>query len=355
MTNIPLIIHQTWLDRSTDENLHPPKKYLTPQYTLGIAEMNPDFDYRFWNMRAAKELFRHPRLRRWKEFYFGLDDLIEQCDFLRYAILFIHGGVYIDCDLTAVRPLNTLVQSVEELMLVPNLTSCDVTLRHDQMTVPAAISNSVMGSAPNHHFWSELMDYIMYRYNKTTPVLYSTGPVAIGNFAQLMYYSIDDRPEWYISNRLVLWEEVPDSVNIEGRERPYLHNNRFMGSWWQLQPQMLYKTGLYYLRSSVVRIIIWIIVTLVLLIIAFRYYPPTQLGNLLECSLRAHWNPGTSRRLWLTLAGGALISGLGLIFTGVKCATKIDNQAEQWDILVQIGILVSAISLIVGSRSILVL
>lgn len=353
MTNIPLIIHQIWLDRSTDENSHPPKKYLTPQYTLGIAEMNVDFEYRFWNMRAAKELFRHPRLQRWKEFYYSLDDLIEQCDFLRYAILFIHGGVYIDCDITAVRPLKPLVQSVEELMLVPNLTSCDVTRRHNRMTVPAAISNSVMGSAPNHHFWSELMNYIMYRYDKTTPVLYSTGPVAIGNFTQLMYYSIDDRPEWYISNRLVLWEEV--GVTGTTVERPYLHNNRFMGSWWQLKPSMLCKTGLYYLRSNVVRIIIWIIVTLVLLILVLRYYPPTYLGNLLELSLRAHWNPGSSRQLWLRLAGGALITGLGLIFTGVKCATKIDNQAEQWDVLVNIGIFVMALSLIVGSRSVLLL
>ena len=354
MAEIPLILHQIWLDASTDDNSHPPEKYLTSKYILSMTKVNPEMQYHFWNMRAAKELFRHPRLRRWKEFYFGLDDLIEQCDFLRYAILFIQGGVYIDCDLTAVRPLKPLLQSVGELMLVPNLTQCDVTLRHNRMTVPAAISNSVMGSAPNHHFWSELMDYIMYRYDKTTPVLYSTGPVAIGNFTQLMYYSIDDRPEWYINNRLVLWEEVPDSVETTGPlEGPYLHNNRFMGSWWQLQPQMLCKTALYYLRSNVMRIVIWIIITVVLLIIALRYYPPTYLGSLLESTLRAHWNPGSSGQLWLTLAGGALIVGCGLIFAGVKCATKIDNQAEQWDVLVNIGIVITALSLIVGSRSIL--
>jgi mannosyltransferase OCH1-like enzyme len=192
MSYIPLILHQIWLDKNTDDNQHPPTKYMDLKYTLGIAQMNQDFEYRFWNMRAAKELFENPRLRRWKEFYFKLDDFIEQCDFLRYAILFIHGGIYIDCDLTAVRPLKTLVDRFNELMLVPNLTQCNVTLRHSQMTTPAAISNSFMGSAPNHHFWSELMDYIMYRYDKTIPVLYSTGPVAIGNFTQLMYFSIDD-------------------------------------------------------------------------------------------------------------------------------------------------------------------
>jgi hypothetical protein len=53
------------------------------------------------------------------------------------------------------------------------------------------------------------------------------------------------------------------------------------------------------------------------------------------------------------LSSGALIGGIGLIFAGVKCATKIDNQAEQWDIYVQIGMLVVAISLIVGSKSML--
>jgi mannosyltransferase OCH1-like enzyme len=217
MTDIPLIIHHIWLDRLSDENAHPPNKYLTPQYTMGIAEMNPDFAYRFWNVKAVKALFADSRLRRWKEFYLKLEDLIEQCDFLRYAILFIQGGgVYIDCDLTAIQALKHLVQRAREVVLVPNLTQCDVTLRHDRMTVPAAISNSVIGSVPNQHFWSELMDYIMYRYDKTTPVLYSTGPVAIGNFTQLMYYSIDDRTEWYISNRLVLWEEVPNSAQAEG-------------------------------------------------------------------------------------------------------------------------------------------
>jgi mannosyltransferase OCH1-like enzyme len=352
MTHIPLIIHQMWLDRKTDVNSSPPPKYLTDKYTIGIEKTNPEFKYRFWNMKTVKELFEDPRLQKWKTFYFKLDDFIEMCDFARYAIMYIHGGVYIDCDFSAITSLIGLIKSQKELMLVPHTSICGVKLREHGMTEPADVFNGILGSISGHHFWSEFMDYIMYRYDSNTPVINSTGPVALGNFTQLMYYSIDDRPEWYIDNRLVLWEEVKTPKDWT----QYLYFNRFVGSWWQLNPKIIYKTCLQYVKGSPVTILIWLIITVILLFLVLIYYPSTQFGHQIEHQFRNYCGYTTgSLKLWLYLSLWICIIGFVLLCIGFMGSNKNSdiNHLKQKEYLIKTGAIVIILSIIIGSRSIL--
>jgi mannosyltransferase OCH1-like enzyme len=352
MTSIPLIIHQIWLDTKTDLNPHPPAKYLTEKYTIGIEKTNPEFEYRFWNMKAVKELFEDCRLQKWKNFYFNLDDWIEKCDFVRYAIMYIHGGIYIDCDFSAVTSLIGLIKDQKELMLVPHTSICGVKLREPGMTEPADVFNGILGSIPGHHFWPEFMDYIMYRYDGNTPVVNSTGPVALGNFTQLMYYSIDDRPEWYIDNRFVLWEEVKGPKDWT----QYLCFNRFVGSWWQLSPNIIYKTCIQGLRGSTVTIVIWLIITLILLFFVLMYYPATQFGHQIEQQFRNSYNITTSSlKLWLYLSLSIFITGFVLLYIGFMSSnTNSDvRQVKQKERLIKTGAIVIIMSILLASRSIL--
>ena len=352
MTPIPLIIHQMWLDTKTDVNSTPPPKYLSDKYTLGIANVNPEFEYRFWNMKTVKELFEDPRLQKWKSFYFQVDDLIEMCDFARYAIMYIQGGVYIDCDFSGITSLIGLVKYQKELMLVPHTSICGVKLREPGMTQPADIFNGILGSTPGHHFWAEFMDYIMYRYDPNTPVVNSTGPVALGNFTQLMYYSIDDRPEWYIENRFVLWEEIKGPKDWT----QYLCFNRFAGSWWQLNPKIIYKTCLQYLKGSSVTILIWLIITVILLFLVLMYYPSTQFGQQIEQQFRNYYSITTSSlKLWLYLSLWIFIIGLLLLCIGFIGSNRNSDikHLKQKESLIKTGAIVIILSIILGSRSIL--
>jgi mannosyltransferase OCH1-like enzyme len=303
MSKIPLIIHQIWLDPTTDTNRGPCDKYDTDHYTLSVPKVNPSFRYYFWNMQAVRDLFEDPRLIKWKRFYFDLDTWIEKCDFARYAIMFIIGGVYIDCDFTALRPLDSLISKSSDLLLTVDLRSWGSRVRNPSMTQPAAIFNGFLGSVPNHIFWSELMDYIMYRYDKSIPVLYTTGPVAVGEFAQLMHYSIDDCPKWYVENRLINWRKSEST----DEEAPYLHSNHFDGTNWSRTPSMMHKFATYMVRRSTILTTLVIIMAIILVVIIITYFPQFSAWN--------HFENGVRSLSGITVSSQYLWSIIGIIVT----------------------------------------
>jgi mannosyltransferase OCH1-like enzyme len=80
------------------------------RYPQSWQELNPGFEYKLWNRKMARELFDNPKLAKWKDFYYNtLQDWIEKCDFLRFAILYIYGGTYVDLDFKCNKSLEPLL------------------------------------------------------------------------------------------------------------------------------------------------------------------------------------------------------------------------------------------------------
>lgn len=281
--SIPHLLHQMWLDKSTDTNPGPPEKYNTDDYALSMQRLNcPPFEYRFWNMERVKKLFEtQPELAVWRDFYFTkLTRHIEKCDFARYAIMFIQGGLYLDLDFTCLRSLVDLVGQHSELMLTPDVSNPNDMLdaiarprplvlselieggRKEGGTPPRlSIFNGVFASVPRHAFWSGLMNFIMWRYSPETGVLWTTGPGALGIYAEKMGFHPAQKPSWYEPNHLFFAGLGKHRQHIEGtqsasngQELAYTSTKWLDGTGWSMNSKEI---GTQVLEFGRQRNVIW--------------------------------------------------------------------------------------------------
>ena len=269
---IPLVLHQMWLDKHTDTNWEPPRKYLenADRFVQSLRDLNPDFVYQFWNMQRIKELFALPELARWKRFYF--DELplwIQKCDFARYAILFVHGGLYCDLDFDGHRPLASLLKNRSLLWTLdiachqPGTTFLHKYFRENT----TSIYNGFLASIPRHPIWAQLMDFIMYRHDpRSHDVINSTGPAALGTFAQRFGYTVQLRPDLYIDNCLILPYKPPDIFKpravCQGCQ-PFVSTRWIDGTLWSLDPKII----LGHAKSCAPALLILLLLVIILVLI----------------------------------------------------------------------------------------
>lgn len=95
---IPKKIHQIWLGGEV------PKQFVSLMQTW--KTLHPDWEYRLW---TDKDLDDFPFINR-AAFDRALN-LGTKADILRYDILYVFGGVYVDVDFECVRPLDALVHA----------------------------------------------------------------------------------------------------------------------------------------------------------------------------------------------------------------------------------------------------
>ena len=102
---------------------------------------------------------------------------IQRVDAFRYVLLYHLGGVYIDLDIGCLKPLNSLLDTLEEL------DSKSMHLAALPATKPSGVSNDFMISTKGHPFFSQLMsrlslfnhNYIIYYLT----VMLSAGPLFV--------------------------------------------------------------------------------------------------------------------------------------------------------------------------------
>jgi mannosyltransferase OCH1-like enzyme len=102
---IPKIIHQLWIG---------PKQ---PPFQLMDTwrNMNPDWDYMFWDENRLKTLF--PNGLRNQQQYDDMEELCGKCDIARLEILNKYGGFFIDADSICMAPL-------DDFLLINNSFTC---------------------------------------------------------------------------------------------------------------------------------------------------------------------------------------------------------------------------------------
>lgn len=125
---IPKITHQVWI-QGWDQL---PEKFHSNVNLL--REVNPAWTHRTWD---------HARLRKACEEYGpecaqkfdSYEHFIQQVDFGRYVVLYLYGGVAVDCDMVAIRPLDDIpeLDSSELVVSLANRTvieTCFTTMGH---------------------------------------------------------------------------------------------------------------------------------------------------------------------------------------------------------------------------------
>ncbi len=231
---IPHIIHQMWFDKdpqkSHDTEL-PSELFKYNSYILTWKEHHPNFIYSWWNADRIKKMWEDPRLKRWRKFFYeGLQQHIEKCDYSRYAILYLYGGLYVDLDFTCLKPITSLFCGREFFFVnESSLHSGDIDEGRPR------VSNAIMGSSPNHRIWPLLLDYIKENYTSSSHILLNTGPTILSKFIET--YNIRKYPNSFVDTCLLLpLCGVEGGYKLDPKCRSltdaYAYTKWFEGSGW---------------------------------------------------------------------------------------------------------------------------
>ena len=145
---IPKIIHQVFwnfkgkeLDEITVFKKHTD---LTKAFCKGH-----NIEYKMWSLKDCEELiceFYPEYIELWNEFRLP----IQQCDFIRYLILHRCGGIYVDCDIYPIKPLDKLLK--DDLLFV--------SWHNDKKILPY---NAVMGAEKENDLFINICNDIIDR------------------------------------------------------------------------------------------------------------------------------------------------------------------------------------------------
>lgn len=153
---IPKIIHQTYKTNNVPE--------IWKEGQQNCIDLNPDYHYILWTDEMARDFIaeQYPWfLKTYDAYHYP----IERADVIRYFILSHYGGIYIDLD-------DGCARNLDPLLTVPAFV---------RKTIPTGISNDVMGSVPNHPFFTKAISMLQrYQRNWLVPyvtIMFSTGPL----------------------------------------------------------------------------------------------------------------------------------------------------------------------------------
>lgn len=227
---IPKIIHQTY---KTDQI---PEKWKETHQT--VLDLHPNYEYILWTDEMARNFIKE----HFEWFLPTFDSYpynIMRADVIRYFVLSVHGGVYIDLD-------NGCTHNMDPLLAMPAWL---------RKTDPTGVSNDLMGSRPQHPYFLKVIDNLE-RYNRNwfisyITIMYSTGPLFLS----------------------VLWKQYKRWGVAEGAEVRLLlpvngsnHASYFFyqgegSSWHQDDAKLIFQMGRH-----------WFLLTIVITAIVFGFF-----------------------------------------------------------------------------------
>ena len=160
--SIPKLIMQTWKTTDLPDKWKPTQisinKYMPSwRYVLMTDEMNRNFiAEHFPDFLSYFDAFPYP---------------IQRADAVRYAWLYVNGGLYLDCDFELLGPLDELFIEDHDVFLLASSNR------------PNIITNGFMAAKPGNKLWLEMLDEMkksagIYAIEKHLHVMNTTGPLA---------------------------------------------------------------------------------------------------------------------------------------------------------------------------------
>lgn len=142
---IPKRIHQTWFTKAENESIDSLRRTW--------IDKNPEYEYTYYDDTDIEEFiskhFSSETLLCYKRIIAGS----LKADFFRYCVLYIHGGFYIDVDISCVKPLSAVIDP--NTTLVTTTDYCSV---HDSDRIYQAF----IGTVPSCHLFQVMLRSIMH-------------------------------------------------------------------------------------------------------------------------------------------------------------------------------------------------
>jgi len=165
---IPKIIHQTWISKDENESID--------KLRSTWIELNPEFVYKYYDDADILEYLKNHFDERIQLAYNRILNGSMKADFFRYCVLYHEGGLYIDIDISCLKPL-VKVFNFQDFHVVTATDYCRVQ-RTDR------IYQGFLGAEPQSMLFMNMllficdsMDKNLYKYNLFTlcgPIAFST-------------------------------------------------------------------------------------------------------------------------------------------------------------------------------------
>src|SRR3989338_10311617 len=137
---------------------------------IAINKYMPDWDYVLMtdDMNRAFVIEHFPDFL---SYYDAFPYNIQRADAIRYCWLYIHGGLYLDCDIEILGPLDDLFTIEGDLFLLNSPHNGQV------------FTNALMASKPGQQIWLEMLEAMkqppgLYALERHLLVMNTTGPMA---------------------------------------------------------------------------------------------------------------------------------------------------------------------------------
>ncbi len=157
---IPKIIHQT--AKTTDIPLE------WSMLSKKVQTLHPGWEYRFWTDEDNLAFVR-AEFPSFLEVYQSLPKNIMRADVIRYLLMYLIGGMYLDLDYEMLKEFDLLQYS----LVLPANRSTEID-NYEQ------IGNCIFASEPGHPFWKIVIDDLLTnppRINNDLDILSATGPI----------------------------------------------------------------------------------------------------------------------------------------------------------------------------------
>lgn len=176
---IPKIIHQIYGLCPSDAGKPLPSDLLTYSQTWKL--MNPSWTYKLWDRRQV-EILINDAPDAWKQTFYSLEHWVEQCDFARYLILYLYGGIYADMDTVCKVPAESFTEDISYETIVVGVEADvnDAQKEFNNLARKYQLCQWTFAATAKHPGLQNLLDTITNTSSKTCfekrAILNRTGP-----------------------------------------------------------------------------------------------------------------------------------------------------------------------------------
>lgn len=226
-TQIPRNLHQTW------KNTEVPEAWRPLQVTW--QRHHPDWHLRLWTDEDNRELVRQ-HYAWFLPIYDGYREPIRRVDAARYFMLHRYGGVYVDLDFEALRPLDPLLAE-HGLVLGHEPPEHLLEEKPRERGLGVLLGNAFLASRPGHPFWDHVFQRLIASCH-AEDTLDATGPFFLTR-AVASYRPVEDL---YIAPPELLYPVGKELCWAGGLAAPQVREqlaetafavHHWTGSWWR--------------------------------------------------------------------------------------------------------------------------
>lgn len=264
---IPRRIHQIWFQGSDQV----PAKY--HRFQQSWLQHHPSWQYIVWDQNKIEAFLESTASI--KSLYDRLPHMIQKIDLAKYVILQRYGGVYVDMDMEALKPLDTLIDSYPDITLF--VSEVEIGCSDNRLCIPMTIvskgkywtgpyyNNAVFAVIPNHPIWDSVFkDIELHADPKGTHhdfyIQDSTGPMMITRVIRGgKYPNIHTCPPYYF--------EPCNKFNLANCDTSKSYAVHYYENSW-MSPFLKSLVYIYFHPEFLV----WALMTLLVLWILFRLF-----------------------------------------------------------------------------------